>query len=118
LEKVEVQGTIPSWVNWEGRVIAGDSDFHFDRDTRKIIWNVGDLPANTGIFLPVKEIVFQVSITPKSWQVGDFIMLTSEVVATGFDTFTEEELISTTDVLTTRLPDDLSIGDEEGRVVE
>ena len=118
LEKVEVQGTIPSWVNWEGKVIADDSDFHFDRDAGKIIWTVGDLPANTGIFLPVKEIVFQVSITPKSWQVGDFIMLASEVVATGFDTFTGEELMSTTDVLTTRLPDDLSIEDEEGRVVE
>lgn len=118
LEKVEVQGTIPSWVNWEEKVIAENSDFHFDRDARKITWTIGDLPANTGILLPVKEVVFQVSITPKSWQVGDFIMLASEVVASGFDTFTEEELMSTTDALTTRLPDDLSIGDKEGRVVE
>ena len=118
LEKVEIQGTIPSWVGWEEKVISENSDFHFDAKTGKIIWNVGNLPANTGIFSPAKEVVFQISIIPETSQVGDFVMLASEVIASGFDTFTGEDLMSTSDALTTILPDDLSIGEEERRVIE
>ena len=92
--------------------------FYYNTVTREIIWEMPELSANTGLISPSKEIVYQVSITPEDSDVGKTIKIMNEVGAVGFDEFTNEEITTLESELTTELPDDYSIGAEEGIVID
>ncbi|MBW6440768.1 hypothetical protein K0B03_01915 [Patescibacteria group bacterium] len=92
-------------------------DFYYNTKTREIIWEIPVLGANTGIVSPAKEVVFQIRISPQESDIGNVIVLMSDVKAVGFDKFTQKEIITIESELTTELPDDYSIGIDEGAVV-
>jgi len=95
-----------------------EEKFYYNTVTREIIWEMPELSANTGLISPSKEIVYQISITPEDSDVGKTIKIMNEVEAIGFDEFTNEEIVTFESELTTELPDDYSIGLEEGIVIE
>ena len=92
--------------------------FYYNPITREIVWEIPELSANTGLISPSKEIVYQVSVIPKDSDIGETIKIMNEVGAIGFDEFTNKEIITLESELTTELPDDYSIGPEEGIVIE
>jgi hypothetical protein len=92
--------------------------FYYNTATREIVWEMPKLNANTGLISPSKEIVYQVSIIPENSDVGKTVKIMNKVEAIGFDEFTNEEIITLESELTTELPDDYSIGLEEGIVVK
>ena len=94
-----------------------EEKFYYNTATREIIWEMPELSANVGLISPSKEIVYQVSITPEDLDIGKTIKIMSEVEAVGFDEFTNEEIVTFESELTTELPDDYSIGPEEGVVI-
>ena len=91
--------------------------FYYNPETREIVWEIPELSANTGIILPTKEVVFQVSVVPKEEDIGKTIEIMSEVKATSQDEFTGNTIETYDSALTTKLPDDYSIGTEEGIVI-
>ncbi len=91
--------------------------FYYNPETREIVWEIPKLEANTGIILPAKEIVFQISITPEEDNIGRVMEIMKEVKATSYDEFTENIINTLDSGLTTELPDDYSIGVEEGIVI-
>ncbi len=95
-----------------------EEKFYYNAVTREIVWEMPWLSANTGLISPSKEIVYQVSIIPEASDVGKTIKIMNEVGAVGFDEFTNEEIVTLESELTTELPDDYSIGPEEGIVIE
>jgi len=100
----------------EGQII--EEKFYYNTATREIIWEMPELSANTGLISPSKEIVYQISIIPEESDVGKTIKIMNEVGAVGFDEFTNEEVTTLESELTTELPDDYSIGVEEGIVIK
>jgi len=118
IKNVEVKSTIPTWVVWTGETIEKDNELQCDERTGSIVWQVGDLAANTGILSPLKEVVFQVSIKPNITQKDQLVRLLEETKITGRDTFTGAILEGKISPLYTDLPDDPSISEKEGRVVE
>jgi len=92
--------------------------FYYNPVTREIVWEMSELSANTGLISPAKEIVYQVSIIPKDADLGKTIKIMNEVGVIGFDEFTGEEITTLESELTTELPDDYSIGREEGIVIK
>ena len=102
--------------NFQGTKIDKER-FYYNPETREVVWEMPKLEANTGIILPAKEVVFQISITPGEDDIGKVMEIMNEVKATSCDEFTRN-IISTLDSgLTTELPDDYSIGVEEGIVI-
>ncbi|NOQ67908.1 hypothetical protein GQ568_00525 [Patescibacteria group bacterium] len=95
-----------------------EENFFYNTKTREVIWELPKLDANTGIVSPVKEVVFQISINPKDSDVGKIMKIMNEVKAVGYDEFVNKEVIAFESELTTELPDDYSIGIEEGIVIE
>jgi len=91
--------------------------FYYNPETREIVWEIPELDANTGIILPAKEVVFQVSVTPEEDDVGKTLEIMDEVKATSQDEFTGNTIETLDSGLTTELPDDYSIGVEEGIVI-
>ncbi|MEA1936629.1 MAG: hypothetical protein U9N04_00775 [Patescibacteria group bacterium] len=91
--------------------------FYYNPETREIVWEMPKLSANTGVISPAKEVVFQVSITPEEEDIGNVMEIMSEVKATSQDEFTRNAIETFDSALTTELPDDYSIGMEEGIVI-
>ncbi len=91
--------------------------FYYNPETREVVWEIPQLDANTGISSPVKEVVFQVSIVPQDTDVGNVVKIMDKVRGEGYDEFTGKRIIGLEDELTTELPDDNSIGIEEGIVI-
>ena len=110
--KVEEDGNITQEV-----IIPKEEEFYYNTKTREVTWKIPLLNANTGVISPVKEVVFQVSVKPNEANIGNVLNITKIVTATGHDNFTNREIETIDIALTSELPDDYSIGIDEGIVV-
>lgn len=118
LKNVKVTAYLPPHVQWLNKVKPSEADLKYNSGTGQLIWSLGDLPAATGLLLPVKQIVFQVAITPSLNQTGSLVELIGQSIATGQDSFTGLELKSASEPIDTDLPDDLTVSQQDGIVVE
>ena len=100
------------------KYLITEERFYYNPITREIVWEILELSANTGLVSPSKEIVYQVSVIPEDSDIGETIKIMNEVGVIGFDEFTNKEIITLESELTTELPDDYSIGPEEGIVIK
>lgn len=118
VEEIEVETDIPDGVDWTGKFLPSDAPLRYNERTGKLFWDVGELPANTGTLLPVKKVVFQLSVTPSLPQVGKEIILTEISRVRAKDSFCGIDLSSWSKSISTALPDDPSIGEKGGVVVK
>jgi len=116
LKNVKVTGSLPPHVNWNNRISG--SGLTYNSQTGQVIWSVGDLPAASGVLLPVKEVAFQISITPGLAHLNSLVELISQAQASGQDSFVDLELTSADESIDTDLPDDLRVTRQQGEVVE
>jgi len=93
-------------------------DLYYDAKTREVVWLIPKLEANMGIISPAKEVVFQVGITPRESDAGATILIVDKAVVSGYDDFTLSNVSNVDGEITSDLPDDESIGLEEGIVVD
>ncbi len=92
--------------------------FYYNSGSREVIWEMPKLEANTGNVSPAKEVVFQISIKPTSFDIGKVLKIMNETGSSGYDEFIGKEMQAFDSELTTELPDDDSIGIKEGVVAE
>jgi hypothetical protein len=118
VQNVEIKSVLPNWVAWTGEIIDQNKKLQYDERTGSVVWQAGNIPANTGIVSPIKEVVFQVNIKPIITQKDTLVRLLEETTITGKDNFTEENLETKISPLSTDLPDDPSVSEKEGKVVE
>ncbi len=118
LSSVVVEASLPPHVKWLNQKSPNSADLRYQSSTGKLVWQVGDLPSLTGFLSPVKEVSFRVSITPSQVHLGSLMELIGQTKVTGHDNFTSLELIDTSRIIDTSLPDDLNINLAEGTVVK
>ncbi|MFH1671195.1 MAG: hypothetical protein ABH889_00235 [Candidatus Portnoybacteria bacterium] len=113
-----VEAYLPPHVKWEGKTSPANANLIHTPSTGQVVWDIGNLPAATGVLSPVKQVAFQVSITPSLANLGERVELIGQSKITGQDVFTGTHLDSITDSIDTDLPDDTSIGSSKSAVVE
>lgn len=118
ISDVKITASLPPYVSKGDLVDPEDSDLQFDEKTATLIWNVGDVPAGTGIIMPAKEISFQISFSPSLTQVGETPVLVNKAVVEARDTFTDEKISVEISALTARLRGDPQFQGNDDRVVE
>jgi hypothetical protein len=118
LKRVKVEAFLPPHVKWNNGISPSGANLKYNSQTGQVIWSVGDLPAATGILLPVREVAFQVSITPSLAYLGNLVELIGQSKAIGQDNFVNLELTSIDKAIDTDLPDDPKIDRSKGIVVE
>jgi len=91
-------------------------DFYYNTITREVVWVMSKAEANMGITSPAKEVVFQLGATPVESDVGKTILVVDKVSVSGYDDFTLSNISNVDGEITSDLPDDDSIGLEEGVV--
>ncbi len=118
LKNVKITASLPPHVKWNSKVNPGYADLKYNSQTGQVTWTVGDLQSATGILLPVREVAFQVAITPSLAHLGNLVELIGQSRVVGQDDFVDMELISTAKSIDTDLPDDLRISQKEGKVIQ
>ncbi|XOU93924.1 MAG: hypothetical protein ACNFW9_03690 [Candidatus Kerfeldbacteria bacterium] len=103
---VVVSATLPTGVVWESNSKISAGNISYDPNTRKISWSINKVPEHVGQYLSEIWASFDVSITPTTDDIGNILILLdkSEIVST--DSFTEQEISISEDMITSALPDD------------
>jgi hypothetical protein len=110
LEDAELIASIPlpdtAWKD----VIVPESEranVTFDRNSNKIRWRVGNLPAFTGKFIPARTLTFHLEVIPGLSDQNTSISLIKDVATEGRDAFVDQIIKSVTvnDYRTTDLDD-------------
>lgn len=118
LENVKVSALLPPHVKWQSKINPGDAGLSYNAGTGTLVWEVGSLPASTGILLPVKQVAFQVAITPGQAHLNSLVELIGRSTAAGKDTFVQMNLTHYQDAIDTDLPDDPRVSSSDGVVAE
>jgi len=120
LKNVRVIAVLPQGIKWQDVYTAlhENARLEYNERTKQVIWSIDEIPAGAGFLTPAYELVFQVALTPSITQIGTSPVLIDESSLEAEDIFTNEILESFDSAIDTKLPDDPSVGFEEGSVVE
>jgi hypothetical protein len=102
----KVTAKLPSYISWNNIVAPTSESVTFDSVTNDVVWNVGQVPAETGFAKPKKEVAFQVTLKPSITQEGSIPTLIGEQIITGTDNFSEARVTDKRNSINTRLTDD------------
>lgn len=118
LENIKISSFLGPGVKWTGVVGGnyGDSPPFANERTGEVIWEIKSLPANTGLVLPAREAIFQVVVTPSLNQIGEYVKILEKSELTAKDLFTGEEIKVTAPLIDSRLANDPTVKEEEGKV--
>jgi hypothetical protein len=106
LSNVAVAATLPANVRYTGSADPSGEKISFNAATRQVVWNAGAVAAGLGYFRPVREVSFQVGLTPSKNQIGKVPDILGILSATGRDTWTNASLSGEGQALTTTLSTD------------
>mgnify|MGYP001579196771 CR=1 FL=1 len=118
LSDAKITASLPPYVSKENLISPEDADLQFDEKNATLVWNVGEVPAGTGIIMPAKEVSFQVSFSPNLTQVGETPVLVNKAVVEARDAFTEENISAEIPALTINLSGDPQSKGGEDKVRE
>lgn len=108
----KVEAILPTGVVMTGAKYPEDSNLTYNERTNMLVWQIGNLPAGTGIIVPEKEIAFQVKIKPAINQIGSGIDLLEAATLSGQDSFVSEDTFIKADAKSNALKEDTSIGEK------
>ena len=126
LTNAKVEGLLPTGVKWTGQTFPANEKIIYNDRTNKVTWEAGDIVAGTGAlnpkkdgFLnPMREVVFQVAITPQATDVGRTMIIVKEAIFTAKDMFVEKDVRIEEKKKDTQLPEDPSVGHYKSKVEE
>ena len=118
LSGVKVKAFLPPHVEWLNNFKPSNSNVSYNNNSGQVVWSIGDLPSATGVLSPVKELVFQIAITPGQVDVGHMLELIGKSEVSGYDDFAETELSATDKAIDTDLPDDPTINRSKGIIAQ
>ena len=118
VKDVSLRTTLPPGIKWTGIVKSNiDSVPLYNEENREVTWVIGEIRATKGVLDDPTEAIFQIEATPSATDIGKFQQLTNETILRAIDEFTGLELFSSDVALNTSLPDDITIGQNGGRIV-
>ncbi|MDO8566468.1 MAG: hypothetical protein Q7S04_04805 [Candidatus Moranbacteria bacterium] len=89
LRQTRISAILPTGVHYSGKYAKTEETVTFNERSNELVWELGTFAATEG---KPREIVFQVSVTPSPDQVGERLVLVSNMVFTAQDTFTNQEI--------------------------
>ena len=117
LDKVIVKTVLPEGVGWLNKKAgAGAATLEYNDRTSELTWNIGKLPAGTGVLLDPHEVIFQVALTPSIKNINTIMPVISDSNLTAEDIFTGINITAMAPALKTDMPDDSGVGFTKGRI--
>ncbi|MFC1594863.1 hypothetical protein ACFL3E_00360 [Patescibacteria group bacterium] len=116
LKNISVRASLPTYVQWNNVVVDSDDEIIYKSSTGEVIWNVDTVSAGTGYIRPIKEIAFQITLTPSITQVGNTPELISSADFYAEDAFTGTIFEEKGVAITTKMRDDPEISSNQRKV--
>jgi len=118
IKDVLVRAPLPQGVRWTG-VVKSNADTAplYDEATNEVRWAIDKIRATKGILDSPLEAVFQIEATPSAADVGRYEDLIGDTSLRAVDDFTGAELTSFDVAINSSLPDDITIGQNGGKVI-
>ncbi len=112
VENGRVEIILGELAKWENKISVSVGDLKFEGG--KVIWEIGNIPANTGQFANHMQAEFDLFITPRAEDVGKTPDLLKEIKFIGMDSYTNNKIEFTEAGLNTSLTKDfLAEGKDE-----
>lgn len=95
LRDVVLTAPFPSGIKWKNNFQPNMTGVEFNERTNELIWKVGAMEVGSGFITPVKNLAFQIGMTPSEnhIQIGLYsFRLLNSVKVTAFDTFTNQNI--------------------------
>lgn len=110
----QVVATIPSYVRWMDVVSPKNEQIEWNPIARRLTWIVGDMPASGNVADYIRELAFQVALTPSLSQIGSSPTLVDIQTISASDRFTETRVEIIKPPISTRLSTDpgFELGDD------
>lgn len=118
LAGAKVVSALPNGIRWTGQVYPNDEKISYNERTNQLVWEIGDVPAGTGVFGKTREIVFQVGVNPQVNQIGEGVPLVNKSIFTATDTFVQRDITIEGDAKDTQLYEDQTVGYVNGKVAK
>ena len=117
LDKIIVKTVLPEGVGWLNKKAgAGAATLEYNDRTSELTWNIGKLPAGTGVLLDPHEVIFQVALTPSIKNINTIMPVISDSNLTAEDIFTGINITAMAPALKTDMPDDSGVGFAKSRI--
>ncbi len=86
--------SLPSAMQFDKTSInpAEQANVTYNSASRKLTWNVGALPAHAGDFSALRQLQFNLTVTPSAASIGSMMPLVKNFTVTGTDIFTSQTL--------------------------
>ncbi|MCG2692701.1 hypothetical protein L6279_01165 [Candidatus Parcubacteria bacterium] len=116
VKDVLVSTVLPDWMGWPDEVQVSVGEIIYDEGLGQVVWSIPEVKAYAGQtegeireshFQDRAQANFEVSLTPRLNQQGQYVVLTQETSCSGTDSFTEQEVSARQGYLTTDLDYDL-----------
>ncbi len=120
LSNVSISAPLPSGITFTGvtKSTIASSSIVYSSSTGSVVWNIGDVGANSGFITGPIEGVFQVEATPTKDEVGSYEDLLGKTTLKASDDFTNSNISISADPVTTLLPYDKTVSSSDGLVAE
>lgn len=118
ISQATVRTTLPTYVKWLGAVSPNSENVSYNEIGGEVVWNLGTVPAGTGIARAAREVAFQISFLPSISQLNQTPLLTGENILSGIDTFTRTTLRDVKRPLSIKLSTDASFTESSGVVTQ
>lgn len=112
LNDVEVTFTLPPYVTWQGAT-SGPGDFNYNPSSRLVTWTAGDIAA-----LNRATAIVSIAMLPSISQINSIPTLINEQSLKGTDAYTGTVVRTTSNAVTTELPESTGLERDNGRVAE
>ena len=115
VEQVIVTTKLSAGMSWEGKTLASTGQIVYKPDDQTVEWTMAKIPSKQSH--DDINAWFDISVVPKSDQVGKLLLLTGETDLTAVDTETKSSIVDLKRSITSNLEDD-PFGGGRGLVVE
>jgi len=118
MDNVQLTAEVPIYVKWLNTISPSSEAVSYDPVTRRVTWNLGEVPHGTGFQTEARELAFQVELLPSISQEGKSPKLISDFVLEGVDQYTGDVLQREVRFVDTDLDRDPYLTDVSGGVKE
>jgi hypothetical protein len=103
IEGAVMSFNLPNSLDFDRTTInsAESNNVSYDRNSRKVTWNMGRIPAHMGYVSPSRKIEFNVSITPAPANSRKSMTLVNNIRLNGTDSFIDQPLVIDVQDITT-----------------
>ncbi len=111
---------LPYYANYTNKFTTSysNADFTFDTFSKKLIWKLDSLPANSGVITKPYELVFQVEVAPTTNEANSAIPIINSTSMSATDSFTQNKISKTYKELMSNNIGDALTNSGYGRVTE